>query len=169
MSWLAILLHILGYYLVGREGMYHSLPTCTRGARGRRPTVGLNLRAYTTSPAVAAQTHPSPRDTLCVTRALEHRQFGSCQAACILCSCILATRKARTGGGGSVFILIFSKFWINIPYYFKESRSIKTVLFKKSEVSKFRGYTVALIEFASRSLLTKLHLKKKSGGRKTRR
>ena len=29
--------------------------------------------------------------------------------------------------------------------------------------------TVALIKFASSSLLTKLHLKKKSGGRKTRR
>ena len=36
--------------------------------------------------------------------------------------------------------------------------------------SKFRSTsTVALIKFASRSLLTKLHLKKKSGGRKTRR
>jgi hypothetical protein len=33
----------------------------------------------------------------------------------------------------------------------------------------FGSPTVALIKFASRSLLTKLHLKKKSGGRKTRR
>jgi hypothetical protein len=65
-------------------------------------------------------------------------------------------------------VLVWYSSTIGIPRY-SYGRTSTTKLHTDPYRSIQDGTTVALIEFASRTLPVKVHIKKKSGGRKTRR